>query len=211
MVLEVVFKDDLMNESRFVGNACGIRFGIRLVQSQGPVEVGILFLNLVEFVHIRSFLQGARAIPERDFPVGVHRVEQVEDVRAHRSHTGATADEHHLVVRFAQEEFTVRSGNGHLVAGFAGEDERRADARVHRHETARGAVERRCGNTDVQHDDVAFRRRVCHGVSAVGGFGVVHFQIEHFHAFPVRLVAFVDVHVFEIHIQSGHVNLNVTA
>ena len=83
----------------------------------------------------------------------------------HRSHTGTTADEDQLlrigqVVR--QEELAVRTRNGHLVARFAREDIRGADTRVHLHERAGRTIERRRGDTDVQHDDVTLGRVVGH-------------------------------------------------
>ena len=125
--------------------------------------------------------------------------------------TGTTTDEHHLVVGFTQEEFTVRTGNRYFVSRFAREDKRRTDTRIYRSKSACRTVERRSGDTDVQHDDIAFCRRIGHGVSPVSRFGIVHFQIEHFHLFPIAFVFFIDDHILEVDIQSRHIDLNITS
>ena len=80
MILQIILEDYLMNKSRFVSHSGCVSHGIRSVESQSPVEVRVLFLNLVELVHVRSFLQSTCAVPEGNFTIGVHRVEEVEDV-----------------------------------------------------------------------------------------------------------------------------------
>ena len=77
---------------------------------------------------------------------------------AHRCHTCTAADEYQLLRRgqvVRQEELAVRTRNRHLVARLAGEDVRRADTGIHLGEGTRSPVERRRGDTDVEHDDIA--------------------------------------------------------
>ena len=69
------------------------------------------------------------------------------------------------------------------------------DARIHLHEGPRGTVERRRGDTDVEHDDVALGRVVGHRVGAERRLGIGRHQVPHFHLVPVLAVALVDVHV----------------
>ncbi len=134
---------------------------------------------------------------------------------AHGRHARTAADENQLlrvgqVVR--QEEFAVGARNRHLVARFAREDVRRADTRVHLHERARGPVERRRGDTDVQHDDVALGRVVGHRVGAERRFGVGRHEVPHLHLVPVLAEAFVDFHVRELDgVVLRNVDLNVAA
>ena len=42
-------------------------------------------------------------------PMRFHSVEQVEDVRTHRSHTSTTTNKHHFIVCFLDKELTIRS------------------------------------------------------------------------------------------------------
>ena len=155
----------------------------------------------MEVVEVGSLLQCAGAVPERYGTLRLLGLEQVHDVAAHRGHAGAAADEDQLlrvgqVVR--QEELAVGTRDGHLVARLAREDVRRADTRVHLHERARGPVERRRGDTDVEHDDVALGRVVGHRVGAERRLGVRGHQIPHLHLVPVCAVALIDIHVREL-------------
>ena len=105
-----------------------------------------------------------------------------------------------------------RLSGRHLVARLAREDVRRADARVHLHERTRGAVERRRGDTDVQHDDVPLGRVVRHRVGAERRLGVRRHQIPHLHLVPVGAELLVHVHVRELdRIVLRNVDLDVAA
>ena len=125
--------------------------------------------------------------------------------------TGTTTDEHHLVVRVSQEELSVRSGNTYFISRFTRENVRGTDTGVHVGKTTDSFVERGSCDTNVQHDNVTLCRGVCHGVSTVGCFRVVHFKIEHFHAFPVSLVLLVNIERLEVNVDSRHINLDISS
>ena len=110
----------------------------------------------------------------------------------------AAADKHFFVRSILHEEFAVGSRNRHFVARLAREDIRRADTRIDLHEAARRLVERRSGDTDVEHDDIALGRVVGHRVGAERVFGVGRNQIPHLELVPVGTVGLVDVHVREL-------------
>ena len=73
--------------------------GQRLGQRQVPLEVRVLLLQRLELVDVERLAQAPRAIPEGDLAPGGEPLELVEDVRAHRRHPGAAADEAHLACR----------------------------------------------------------------------------------------------------------------
>ena len=198
MVLEVVFVQYVVHESCGVFLPGGIGFGIRTVEGQIEREVRELLFDFVELVDVRSLFQSTCAVPERHGAFGLFGLEQVHDVAAHRSHPSAPADEDQLlrigqVVR--QEEFAVRTRDGHLVARLAAENVGRADTRIHFHEAAGRLVERRSGDTDVEHDDVAFGRMVGHRIGAESRFRIFGNQIPHFELVPVFAVLFIDIHI----------------
>ena len=99
----------------------------------------------------------------------------------------------------------------HLVTRLAGEDVGRADSGRHVHEAALGLVERRGGDADVEHDDVAFGRVVGHGVGLEGGLGVVGVQLEHSHFLPVCPVRLLDVHILVVDVIFGDIDLDIAA
>ena len=117
-------------------------------------------------------------------------------------------------------EFAVWTRNGYFITGFAPEYEGGAHARIHVHPAVICSVPRRCGNTDVQHDNVSFCRVVCHGIRAEQRLGIHHFQIPQteFVPFGFELIGtrFVigkrtDIDVFKIYGDGRYVNLDVAA
>ena len=115
VVLQVHLAENVTDES---GRAGPLVLRLRIGQSNVPGEVWELLGKLVEVVGVEHLGERARAVPEADLALGVETLELIEDVRAHRSHSGAAADEDHLVLGVAGEELAERSGDGYLVAGL---------------------------------------------------------------------------------------------
>ena len=115
----------------------------------------------VEVFDVEGLAQAARAVPEAHLALRVQPPELVEDVRAHRRHARAAADEDHLVVGLAGEELAVGTGDDDLVARLQAED-------VGRHQPGRHVrrARRRRGDAHVEHDDALLVRVVRHRVGA---------------------------------------------
>ena len=56
------------------------------------------------------------------------------------------------------KEFTLRSGNQYFIPGFSGKDIRRTNTRRNIFKMPGRSVPWRCGNSDIQHDDVALQQ-----------------------------------------------------
>ena len=115
MVLKVIVIDHLVDKPYV---ARPVVFRQRLGKADVEFEVGVVLFDLLELIGVKQFTEGAPAIPESSFTLGVFCIKQVEDVRPHGCHAGSTADEHHLPLCRLDEELTVRPGNGYLVTGF---------------------------------------------------------------------------------------------
>src|SRR5690606_6357586 len=172
-------------------------------------------LNLTEVFYIEKFFLGTTTVPVGNFTVGLFGMEQVENLSTQRCHAGTTANVYHFALGTVNVEFTVRTGDGYLIAWLTGEYIRRTDTRIYIHPLIIGTIPRRCGNTDVQHHNVSFSRVVGHGVSPEDGLIVFHFQIPQLELIPIALkyIGLVaqlrmrsDVHGFEIYIYGGNVN-----
>ena len=215
MVLQVVLIQHIVHEARRVRHPGGVRLGIGAVQRQVEFEVGKILLDLVELVEVGNLLQGARAVPERHGTVGLFGFEQMHQVAAHRSHARTAADEDQLLrvgQVVGQEELAVRTRDRDLVTRLARENIRRADTRIDLHEAARSLVERRRGDTDVEHDDIALGRVVGHRVGTERRLGIGRHEIPHLELVPVGAVLLVHVHVREFDgVVLRNVDLNVAA
>ncbi len=217
MVLEVGLVHHVVYETGGVLHACSIGCGVGTVQGQVEVEVRELLLDLCEVLQVEGFHEGAGAIEEVHGLLGLQGLEQVHDVAAKGSHTGAAAHEDVLLrvgVVLREQELTVRAGNHHLVSGLAGEhiggcDSRRNTGYELEHALGLGAVERRGCDTHVELDHVFFGRIRGHGVGADGGSGVLELQGSNAVLLPVALVDIGHTHVGEIGLILGDVNLDV--
>ena len=125
MVLEICLIEHIVDEPCLVGHAGCIGCRIRPVKRQLELEVREILFKLVIIFQIERLFQAARTIEEADFPGGLLSLEQMHDVASHRCHTCTSADkDKFLVCRkiVRQEEFSVRSGDSHLVSRFERED-----------------------------------------------------------------------------------------
>ena len=113
VVLEVVVVQDLVDEA---SHARPIVFLEGFGKSKVPLKVFILFFNGVEVFDIERLAHAARAVPEADLAIGVNSAELIENVRAHRGHSGTPADENHLIGGIASVKLTVRTRDHHFVA-----------------------------------------------------------------------------------------------
>jgi hypothetical protein len=102
--------------------------GLGSERARCQVKFGNSFCDGVEVLDVEGLAHGAGAVPEADLAVGLEALELVEDVRAHRGHAGAAADEHHLVLGVTGEELAEGARDGDLVAGLPAVDERGHDA-----------------------------------------------------------------------------------
>ena len=119
MVGEIVVEEDLVDEA---GVALPVIFFLRLGEREMPREVLILGRNRVEVFDVERFAKAPRPVPVGDLTLGVNASKLIEDMRAHRSHAGATADENHLIVRVLGEEFAEGARDGDFVTGLEIED-----------------------------------------------------------------------------------------
>ena len=158
MVLEVLLEQHVMDKALEAGP---VVFRLRIGQRQVPLEVGVLRGELVVLLDVEGLAQRAGAIPEADLALGLQALELVEDVRAHRRHAGATADEDHLGIGVLGEELAERPVYGDLVARLEVEH-------PGRHLARRQVVLARWrrGDADVEFDDALLVRVVGHGVGA---------------------------------------------
>src|SRR5690606_7619429 len=118
--------------------------------------------DVAEMLQIEQFALAPATVPVGHLAAALQRVEEMEKVRSHRCHAGATADVKHFRIGWFDEEFTIRTADRDLVAGFRIEDEAGTDPRVHVHPTVLRTIPRWRGDTDVEHDDVPFGRVVGH-------------------------------------------------
>ena len=166
MLLEVGLIHHIVHEACGVLHAGSICCRVRTVKGKVELEVRELLLDLCEVLEIEGLHEGACAIEEADLATGLEGLEELHDVAAERSHTGTTAHEDVLdIVRIVlrKEELSVWAADGNLVTRLACEDVRGGDTWVYRQklrsEFARhAAVERRCGDADVELDDALLTR-----------------------------------------------------
>src|SRR5690554_6008985 len=123
-----------------------------------PLEVVMLFGQLIILVVVERLAPGARTIPERDLALGIQAFELVEDMATHRRHTRTTADEDHFGIGVLGKEFAEGTHHCDLVARLHIEG-------IGRHQ-ARWMVSawRWRGDTDVELEDTLFFGVVRHGV-----------------------------------------------
>jgi len=70
-------------------------------------EIREILLDCTEFILIEDLSEGSRTIPVRDFPFGLQRVEQMEDMRSERRHSGTATDIYHFSISVLNMEFTI--------------------------------------------------------------------------------------------------------
>ena len=214
-----------MDEAGGVGHAGGVGGGVGTVEGQVEVEVGKVFLQLVEVVEVEHLVQRACAVEVVHRAVlAMQRAGEVHDLRAEGGHAGAAADPYHLVavgtvapgavVGAAYAELAVGAAHDDLVAGLQREDIAGGDTGVDVLESAAvGREGRRC-NTDGEHKDVALGGVVGHGVGANGGLGVDADEVEHLELLPRGQVLVADeaaVEVAVVDAEGGYLNLRVAA
>ena len=201
VVLQVPVVQHLMDESDRSGPAV---LRERLREREMPLEVGVVGLQRIEFLSVEGFQPAARAVPERHLALRAEAMELVEDVRAHRRHARAAADEAHLLVRLACEELPVRSGHGHLVARLQGED-------PGTHDPGRDvlAILRREADADREQQDALFARMVRHRVRPRQRRGRLRPEAPEVEAVPRGAERRVDVEVPEREPVRGALDLHV--
>ena len=128
------------------------------------VEVGIFLLQTQEVVEVEHLVQRTCTIEVVHLAVrGMQRLCHVHNLSTQRSHTGTATNPYHLLLRVeVRVEVAERTAHNHLVAGFQREDVRRGNTRVDIHEAALVGLERWCGDTHGQHEDVALGGIVGH-------------------------------------------------
>ena len=209
MILQVVFENNLVNKS---GVAFPVILFLRLRQRDVELKVREFFFDLLELLLVENFTLRTRPVPECYRSVDFLGLEQMEDMRAHRRHTGAAADKHFFVRSILHEEFAVGSRNRHLVARLARENIRRTNSRVHLHKSPCGPIPGRRGDTDIQHDDIPFGRMVGHRISAERRLRIFRNQPPHLHVIPVLMVFLFDVEIAELDlVVFRNVDLDITA
>ena len=186
MVLQIGVQHDLMDEARSVLDSSCIGCRIRTVQSQVEVEVRILFFQAQEVVEIEYLVQCTSTIEIVHLTIGgMQRLGHVHDLSAQRSHTSTTTNPNHLLLRVeVWVEVAIRTTHNHLIARLQREDVRRCDTWVHLHEATLVGLERRCSDTNGQHEHITFGRIVCHRVCTDGGLGVLTLQGEQTELLP---------------------------
>ena len=214
-----------MDEAGSVGHAGGIGGGVGTVEGQVEVEVGEVFLQLVEVVEVEHLVEGAGAVEVVHGAVGaMEGAGEVHDLCAEGSHAGAAADPDHLValrvvapgavLGAADAEFAVGAAHDDLVAGLEGEYIGRGDTGVDVLETTAVGSEGRGGDTHGEHEDVALGGVVGHGIGADGGLGVDADEVEHLELLPCRQVFVADKAAVEVTVldaEGGYLNLCVAA
>ena len=83
--------EDFVDET---GVALPVVIRQRIGERHVPLEVVVRCRETVEVLHIEHLAAAARAVPERDAALRVQSLELIEDVGAHRCHTGAAAHEY---------------------------------------------------------------------------------------------------------------------
>ena len=137
--------------------------GQRLRQREVPLEVRELARRARRSPRRRTPRAGARAVPEGHLAVGLQALELVEDVRAHRRHAGAAADEAHLVLSVSLAKNSPKGPE--IVTSSPGfRLKMHEDIDAGRDVLARSGGE---GDADVEHDDALLFRVVGHRVGAL--------------------------------------------
>src|SRR5690554_4724765 len=181
-------------------------------------EIREIFFNIFEMRNIEELFLGSASIPIGYFSVGFLCMEEMEDMRSQRSHTGTTTDVDHFPFCGVDMEFTIRTGYIYLVARLSGEDKGRTHAWIDIHPTVICSIPRWGSNPDSQHDDISFSRVIGHGVSPEQRLLVFHHQIPHPKFIPIAFVNISgvtqfrmrrDIHILKIHRNIGNVNLHI--
>src|SRR5690606_10202877 len=124
--------------------------------------------------HIEQFLLRTSSIPVRNLSVCLLSMEQVEDLSSERCHTCTPTDVDHLSFGRVDMEFTVRTGDRHLITRFSSEYIRRTYTRIYVHPSVVSAIPRWRRDTDGQHDNVSFCWVVGHGVGSEEWLVILH-------------------------------------
>src|SRR5690554_2540226 len=125
-----------------------------------PLEVVIFFGKLVIFFLIEHFSLTTSAVPERHLALGLQATQLIENLRAHGSHAGTTADKDYLRVSILGKELTKRTIDRYFVAGLKREHPGRHLARW------QIGFRRRSGDPDIELQNTQLFRIVGHGISA---------------------------------------------
>ncbi len=133
-----------------------------LAEHYEKLEIGELARNAVEMLQVEQLALATATIPIGHLAAALQRMEEVEEVRAHGGHAGTTTDVEHFGFGRLDEELTVGTADGHLIARLCIEHIAGADPGVHVHPPVLGAIPWWCGDTDVQYNDVPFGRVVGH-------------------------------------------------
>ena len=206
MSLEVGVAHNGSHEARCVLDTCCICLRIGTVESEVEVEVGEVLLELQEVIEERNLLQRAGTIEIVHGALTVfilHTVtlQHMHDLSTQRSHTGTTTDPNHLTTcAVLRTELTIGAAHDDLITGLQAKDVAGSNTRVDIHETRTLLLrlEGRCGDTDVEGDDVALVGVVGHGVSADGGFGVLTLEREEAELLPCGQVSVADEGLVEV-------------
>ena len=160
------------------------------------LEVGEILFNLQEVFQIEHFIQCTCTVEVIHHAIcSVQCLRHMHNLCTQRSHTGTTADPHHLLLGVEYRmEVSVRATHGYLITRFQGKDIRRSDTRHYIHE-ARALVfrlERRRGDTYRQHNAVAFGRIVGHRIGTDGFFVIAALQAQQTEFLPCRQILITD-------------------
>ena len=113
----------------------------------------------------------------------------MHNLRAQRSHTGATANPNHLSLRVKYRmEIAIRTGHHNLIARFEAEDIGRCNSAryIHKARSLLLRFERRSGNTDRKGDDISLVRIVGHRVCPYGRLCILLLQAKETKFLPGR-------------------------
>ena len=128
-------------------------------------------------------------------------------MRAHRCHTGASANKNHFIVGFAGKKLAKRSVHSDFITGFQAEHIRRHLAR-HNPSGAR----RWRGNPNIELNDALLARIVRHRVCAYHRLLDHRFLIKKAKSFPITAIFIINVKVgisnmvrraFKLHVTTG--------
>ena len=202
MILQVLLVQYVVDEP---GEAFPVVFRLRVRQCQVPVEVIVLFCQLVIFFVVEALANTTGTVPEAHLALGVQTLELVEDMTAHGRHARTTTDKDHLGVGVLGEEFTEGPEHSDLVTRLQVEHERA-------HDTRRNILgpRRRGGNPDVELENALLFRVVRHGVSTDHFFVVLAVQIEEVETLPITPVFLCDIKIREIDIERRRFQLYIT-
>src|SRR5690554_196152 len=137
-----------------------------------PLEVVMLFGQLVILVVVERLAPGTRSIPERDLALGIQALELVENMATHWRHTRTTTNEDHFGVGVLGKEFAEGAHHRDLVARLQIED-------ISRHQSRRMIGSGRWrGDTDIELKHTLLFGVVRHGVSANNLFVLLVGNVE---------------------------------